>query len=45
MHAGNQKVTYYELSSNYGHDTFLLDVNNLGVAVKVSQHIMCSVQV
>lgn len=32
---GNDKVTYYELSSIYGHDTFLLDVNNLGVAVKV----------
>lgn len=30
------KVTYYELSSIYGHDTFLLDFNNLGVAIKVS---------
>ena len=28
-------MTYYELSSIYGHDTFLLDVHNLGVAVKV----------
>lgn len=33
--AGNDKVTFYELSSIYGHDTFMLDVNNLGVAVKV----------
>ena len=34
--AGNQKVTFYELSSIYGHDTFLLDVNNVGVAMKAS---------
>lgn len=34
--AGNEKVTYYELASIYGHDTFLLDVNSLGVAVKAS---------
>lgn len=32
---GNKRVTYYELSSIYGHDTFLLDVNNVGVAIKV----------
>ncbi|RDD42157.1 putative serine-O-acetyltransferase cys2 [Trichoplax sp. H2] len=32
--AGNQKVTYYELNSIYGHDTFLLDINNVGAAVK-----------
>ena len=29
-------MTYYELTSKYGHDTFLLDINNVGVAVKVS---------
>ena len=29
-------MTYYELTSIYGHDTFLLDINNVGVAVKVS---------
>ena len=32
---GNEKTTYYELSSIYGHDTFMLDVNNVGAAVKV----------
>lgn len=33
--SGNQQVTYYELASIYGHDTFMLDVNNVGVAIKV----------
>ena len=33
--AGNNDVTYYELSSLYGHDTFMLDVSNVGVAIKV----------
>ena len=32
---GNSKVTYYELNSIYGHDTFLLDINNVGAAIKV----------
>ncbi|KNC73796.1 hypothetical protein SARC_13647 [Sphaeroforma arctica JP610] len=32
--AGNEEVTYYELDSIYGHDTFLLDVDNVGAAVK-----------
>ncbi|KNC85081.1 homoserine O-acetyltransferase [Sphaeroforma arctica JP610] len=31
---GNKKVTYYELDAIYGHDTFLLDVKNVGGAVK-----------
>jgi homoserine acetyltransferase len=31
---GNDKVVYYELNQPYGHDTFLLDVNNVGGAVK-----------
>lgn len=31
---GNDKVVYYELSQPWGHDTFLLDVNNVGSAVK-----------
>lgn len=32
--AGNSAVTYYELNSIYGHDTFLLDLNGVGAAVK-----------
>lgn len=32
---GNTEVTYYELNSKYGHDTFLLDFNNVGAAIKV----------
>lgn len=32
--AQNHKVTYYELPSIYGHDTFLLDVVAVGAAVK-----------
>ena len=31
----NHDVTYYELPSIYGHDTFLLDVVAVGAAVKV----------
>ncbi|KAH3793325.1 hypothetical protein DPMN_146833 [Dreissena polymorpha] len=33
--SGNSHVTYYEIDSIYGHDTFLLDLNNIGAAVKV----------
>ncbi|XP_048587756.1 acetyltransferase efuC [Nematostella vectensis] len=32
--AGNHSVTYYELPSIYGHDTFLLDVVAVGASVK-----------
>ena len=35
----NHKVTYYELPSIYGHDTFLLDVVAVGAAVKVGHRI------
>ncbi len=35
--AGNSHTTYYELTSIYGHDTFMLDVSNVGVAIKVMQ--------
>jgi homoserine O-acetyltransferase len=31
---GNKDVTYYELDSMYGHDTFLIDLTNVGSAVK-----------
>ena len=31
---GNSKVVYYELNQPWGHDTFLLDVGNVGGAVK-----------
>ncbi|KAG0258399.1 hypothetical protein BG011_003329 [Mortierella polycephala] len=31
---GNKSVTYYELDSMYGHDAFLLEVVNVGSAVK-----------
>ena len=31
---GNEAVTYYELNSIYGHDTFMLDLNTVGVGVK-----------
>ncbi|KJE93474.1 homoserine O-acetyltransferase [Capsaspora owczarzaki ATCC 30864] len=31
---GNQSVVYYQLDSIYGHDTFLIDVNSVGKAVK-----------
>ncbi|KAJ1732243.1 homoserine O-acetyltransferase [Coemansia biformis] len=32
--AGNERVTYYELDAMYGHDTFLIDVVNVGAAIK-----------
>ncbi|KAJ1941373.1 homoserine O-acetyltransferase [Linderina macrospora] len=32
--AGNKRVTYYELDAMYGHDTFLIDVANVGAAIK-----------
>ncbi|KAI3380038.1 hypothetical protein SNEBB_002048 [Seison nebaliae] len=32
--SGNTFVTYYEVDSMYGHDTFLLDINCVGTAVK-----------
>ncbi|KAJ3044298.1 hypothetical protein HDV00_002618 [Rhizophlyctis rosea] len=32
--AGNKSVTYYELDAIYGHDTFLIDLVNIGGAVK-----------
>ncbi|EIN10860.1 homoserine acetyltransferase [Punctularia strigosozonata HHB-11173 SS5] len=32
--AGNQRVSYYELGGVWGHDTFLLDVQNVGGAVR-----------
>lgn len=31
---GNDRVIYYELNQPWGHDTFLLDVQNVGSAVK-----------
>ena len=31
---GNEHVSYYELNSIYGHDTFLLDVNGVGGAIR-----------
>ena len=31
---GNKEVTYYELDSLYGHDTFLIDLVGIGSAVK-----------
>ncbi|XP_028394766.1 serine O-succinyltransferase-like [Dendronephthya gigantea] len=32
--SGNHSVTYYELPSIFGHDTFLLDVNAVAAAIK-----------
>ncbi|KAI8589510.1 homoserine O-acetyltransferase [Geranomyces variabilis] len=32
--AGNTNVTYYELDAMFGHDTFLIDLVNIGGAVK-----------
>lgn len=32
--AGNERVSYYELGGVWGHDTFLLDVNNVGGAIR-----------
>mmetsp|Transcript_145 Transcript_145/g.449 ORF Transcript_145/g.449 Transcript_145/m.449 type:complete len:412 (-) Transcript_145:169-1404(-) len=31
---GNKHVVYYELDSHFGHDTFLLDYNSVGPAIK-----------
>lgn len=31
---GNEHVTHYDLDALYGHDTFLIDINNVGAAVK-----------
>lgn len=36
----NHDVTYYELPSIYGHDTFLLDVIAVGAAVKVGRMVL-----
>jgi homoserine acetyltransferase len=33
--SGNSSVTYFEMDSLYGHDTFLLNINDVGTAVKV----------
>ncbi|EDQ91929.1 uncharacterized protein MONBRDRAFT_23216 [Monosiga brevicollis MX1] len=32
--SGNRRVTYFELDALYGHDTFLIDVQTVGAAVK-----------
>ncbi|MBW0523214.1 hypothetical protein O181_062929 [Austropuccinia psidii MF-1] len=32
--SGKQSVTYYELDSPYGHDTFLIDFNGVGGAIR-----------
>jgi homoserine acetyltransferase len=32
--AGNKQVAYYELGGVWGHDTFLLDVANVGGAIR-----------
>ena len=29
-------MTYLEMDAEYGHDTFLLDLNNVGTAIKVN---------
>ena len=39
--AGNHAVTYYELNSIYGHDTFLLDLSSVGTAIKVGGDFLC----
>jgi homoserine acetyltransferase len=31
---GNKQVSYYELDSPYGHDTFLIDLQNVGGAIR-----------
>ncbi|ODO06845.1 homoserine O-acetyltransferase [Cryptococcus amylolentus CBS 6273] len=36
--AGNANVTYYELGGVWGHDTFLLDVQNVGSAIRGFLH-------
>lgn len=32
--SGNSSVTYFEMDSLYGHDTFLLNLNDVGTAMK-----------
>ena len=32
---GNAHVTFFELNSIFGHDTFLLDINGVSTALKV----------
>ncbi|KAF5321124.1 hypothetical protein D9619_000480 [Psilocybe cf. subviscida] len=32
--AGNERVSYYELGGVWGHDTFLIDVHNVGGAIR-----------
>jgi homoserine acetyltransferase len=39
---GNANVTFFELNSIFGHDTFLLDVNGVSTALKVSEEWNCS---
>ena len=34
LRALRKPVTYYELDALYGHDTFLIDVRNVGAAIK-----------
>ena len=34
--SGNNSVTYFEMDSLYGHDTFLLNINDVGTAIKVN---------
>jgi homoserine O-acetyltransferase len=34
LQAHGTKVTYYELRAKYGHDTFLIDIQTVGAAVK-----------
>lgn len=36
--AGNEKVTYYELGGVWGHDTFLLDLQGVGGAIRGFLH-------
>jgi homoserine O-acetyltransferase len=31
---GNNNVVYYELDSIFGHDTFLIDIDNVGSAIR-----------
>jgi len=32
--SGNQQVKYYELDADYGHDTFLIEIDVVGAAIK-----------
>jgi hypothetical protein len=34
---GNARITFFELNSIFGHDTFLLDVNGVSTALKVCE--------